>query len=99
MSVITATSWMVVRMRIPTDPPEVIRKCLSCTKPKCDNCVDGSRGHFCIPVAAFDAKTGEFVASYPSMRSAAKAIDGRAGKISRAVSTGCRYKGFCWRSV
>lgn len=81
----------------PDDSPETIDRCLQCAKTTCDNCAAGGRGHYRRAVSAY-TKAGKFVAAYPSMTAAAKAVNGRTNKISDAVTRRVCYRGFRWKA-
>lgn len=83
------------------DSPEEIRKCLSCPRAKCVNCLSpyyvppkqkkNKRG---VPVTAFG--NGEEL-HFECVREAAAAMFVTESAIQQALRVGCRCKNYYWR--
>ena len=75
------------------DSPEKIRECLSCTKPRCNNCESKSLREKGVVGTDGDGKTLYF----GSITEAAAAVGTCTSNIAHALKRGCRARGFFWR--
>lgn len=80
------------------DSPAQINQCLSCSKPKCDNChqipVRQKRGRPKKPVICF---IGDYEKIYPSVTEAAEDMHVCEAAIRSSALYGYRSCGFQWR--
>lgn len=97
------------------DSPEDIQKCLCCSRPKCNNCLENkdyfegyattntkpsSRGRIGKPVMAFGSKDKDKEdMSFKSTRDAARSLYVSVAAIQYAIRNGARCQGYYWRYI
>lgn len=90
------------------DSPEQIKKCLSCTKKKCNNCLDirgadstqRAQKKVKLPVKQIDKGTGEVIAVYGSVQEASIKTGVATSGISMALNGRKKSAGgYFWASV
>lgn len=86
------------------DAPEDIQKCLSCTKPRCNDCLRYQAtprlNSKCVPVQQLNRETGEVITVFPSVAEATRHTNIHKSQIYACLrGTLPQAGGFGWRKL